>query len=229
MMEPMEWVAITAAVVAAIKAIKSGSSEVIDLIWESFFANLDIPKNKSNAVRGWLFSRDPVYSASVLLHIWEDYNRGPDRGNATAWQINAATDACGLTPYQSSQVRMMWYFMWGNADAAHGTSYYQWQLEQEIGGAVAGLPQSQVDSVVQYYALNGDGRAQYLQKSPPATWTTAFRDAMIAAAHAIGDTSPVNESSPTVATGGADGSTGMLAVGGLAALWLFWPKGKKDA
>lgn len=184
-MEPLSLVAGISALIAAIQGLQKGSSEIIGLIWSRFFANIDIPPSAMNCVRGRLFT-DPVQAVQVLLHIWEDYQRDADRGDATAWEIDAACTSCGMSIMQANKVRMMWYYLWGNVAAAQATDYYNFVHDNLLQQALANLSSSEKDAVIQFCSLNAQARAAYLAQNPPSSWSATFLTAMQQAAAVFG-------------------------------------------
>lgn len=225
-MEPFSLAAIAGLVSTLGPLIKKGASEgasgIIDLLWNAFFSALDIPPDKMNIVRDKLFGSIPT-AVSVVVHIIEDYNRGPDRGNATAWQIIQACKEAGMTVMQYSKVQMMWYYLWGNTAAAQGTKYYTFTHDNKLMGAVNGLSKPETDALFQYFALNSVGRANWLETCPVSKWTPGFRAGMIAAAKALGE-KPVfggvnlDGGGPSTSAGASSGAAVPLAIAALAAV-----------
>lgn len=218
-MDPVTISLIATAILAAIKSIRQGASDIVSLIWNQFFAKLTIAPQYVNAVRGNLFSDDPVWALTVIAHIWEDSMRNADQGDATEWQIAKACHDVGMPPLQASQVCMMWYYLWGNTSAAQKTDYYKYVHGNLIGDATAGLNQLQKDSITQFLALTPAAQQQFLASNPVSTWSQAFLNAMCASAAALGISVPFSPSTPNAgAIGTADsggGATSALMIGGL--------------
>jgi hypothetical protein len=192
--------------------------QVVDLICHAFFNNLDIPEDKYNCVRDKLFG-DPVNAGRTISHLVEDYLRGPGKGGATSPWLNQCMQACDMTAMDRSMVLYMWYMLWGSVDRAREEQWFGNKRNAELKGVTDGLSQKETDSLYQYFAMNDEGRAEWLQNCPPSKWTEKFSNAMHKAARKLGESEDFEAVKASGGDGGGGGGAGLpVALAAAAAL-----------